>query len=111
VVVLPYLEASQSGVGSLAKGYGRPLVASAVGGLPELVSDGSGVLVPPGDADALADALDGILGDRARLEEMGRAGLRSLHERAGWPVVGALTVEAYARHLGVPEPRLADARA
>jgi glycosyltransferase involved in cell wall biosynthesis len=111
VVVLPYLEASQSGVGSLAKGHGRPLVASAVGGLPELVSDGSGLLVPPADADALADALDGLLGDRARLERMGNAGLRSLHERAGWPVVGALTVEAYARHLGVPEPRLAAARA
>jgi starch synthase len=111
LVVLPYLEASQSGVGSLAKGYGRPLVASAVGGLPELVSDGSGVLVPPGDADALADALEALLGDRARLEEMGSAGLRSLRELAGWPVVGALTVEAYARHLGVPRPRIAGARA
>src|ERR1700722_8343920 len=80
-------------------------------GRPELVSDGSGLLVPPADADALADALDGLLGDRALLERMGNAGLRSLHERAGWPVVGALTVEAYARHLGVPEPRLAAARA
>ncbi|MFZ0386524.1 MAG: glycosyltransferase family 4 protein [Solirubrobacteraceae bacterium] len=111
VVVLPYLEASQSGVGSLAKGHGRPLVASAVGGLPELVSDGSGLLVPPADPDALADALDGLLGDRALLERMGNAGLWSLHERSGWPVVGALTVEAYARYLGVPEPRLATARA
>ena len=100
LVVLPYVEASQSGVGSLAKGHGRPLVASAVGGLPELVSDGSGVLVPPADADALADTITEILDDRPRLERMASAGLQALQERSGWPGVAALTVEAYARYLG-----------
>lgn len=102
VVVLPYLEASQSGVGSLAKGHGRPLVASAVGGLSELLSDDSGALVPAADADALARTLDDLLGNRARLERMGEAGLRTLREHAGWPVIGALTIEAYARHLQAP---------
>jgi glycosyltransferase involved in cell wall biosynthesis len=101
IVVLPYIEASQSGVGSLAKAHGRPIVASAVGGLPELVADGSGVLVAGGDPEALAGELDELLGDRARLEQLREAGLRTLRDSAGWPVVAARTIEAYERYLGV----------
>jgi glycosyltransferase involved in cell wall biosynthesis len=71
-----------------------------------LVSDGSGVLVTPGDAEALANALDGLLGDRARLEQMGNAGLETLRERAGWPVVARRTVEAYEQYLGAPRTRV-----
>jgi alpha-maltose-1-phosphate synthase len=103
--VLPYIEASQSGVGSLAKAHGRPIVATAVGGLPELVADGSGSLVPAGDAPALAAELDDLLGDRPRLEELREAGLRTLRETAGWPVVAGRTIEAYERYLGV-QPEL-----
>lgn len=54
---------------------GRPVVASRVGGLPDLVEDGvTGLLVPPGDAQALAAALSSLLSDPARAEAMGRAG-------------------------------------
>jgi alpha-maltose-1-phosphate synthase len=101
LVVLPYIEASQSGVGSLAKAHGRPIVATAVGGLPELVADGSGTLVPADDAPALAAELDQLLGDRPRLERIREAGLRTLRETAGWPVVAERTIEAYERYLGV----------
>jgi len=99
IVVLPYVEASQSGVGSLAKGFGRPLVASDVGGLRELLADGSGELVPPRDPERLAATLDDVLGDRAALERMGAAGRRTMHEQSGWPEVAAKTIAAYERHL------------
>lgn len=57
-----------------ALGTGRPVLASAVGGIPELVRSGhNGVLVPPGDEDALADALGDLLGDPARRAAMGEA--------------------------------------
>lgn len=52
---------------------GRALVASRVGGLPELVGDDNGVLVPAGDPAALAAALDTLLGRRDVLERMGTA--------------------------------------
>lgn len=53
----------------------RPVVASAVGGITDMVADGeTGLLVPPGDADALAVALSAILSDRERATSMGRAG-------------------------------------
>jgi glycosyltransferase involved in cell wall biosynthesis len=59
-----------------AMAHAKPVVATAVGGTPELVVDGeTGVLVPPGDVGALADALDGLLRDPRRAHRMGRAGL------------------------------------
>lgn len=57
-----------------AMGCGRPLVASRVGGIPELVDEGStGLLVPPRSASALGEAVSSLLGERARAEAMGRA--------------------------------------
>jgi glycosyltransferase involved in cell wall biosynthesis len=58
VVVLPYVRASQSAVIPLAFGYGRPVITTAVGGLVDLVRDGeNGLLIPPGDSEALATAV------------------------------------------------------
>jgi glycosyltransferase involved in cell wall biosynthesis len=60
-----------------AMAAGRPVVASAVGGVPELVThDETGLLVPPGDAAALRDAIQSLLADPARRARMGEAGRR-----------------------------------
>ena len=96
VVVLPYLEASQSAVAAIAMAYGVPVVATSVGGLPEAVYHGrSGTIVPPGDPDALADAIAEILLDaqkRARLAQ----GARDLATgELSWARVAELTEEVY----------------
>ena len=55
--------------------FGLPVIASAVGGTPEAVADGAtGLLVPAGDAAALADAIAALAADAPRREAMGRAG-------------------------------------
>ncbi|MEU4635989.1 MULTISPECIES: glycosyltransferase family 4 protein [Micromonospora] len=70
---------------------GVPLVATAVGGLPELVGDGA-VLVPPGDVDAVDAAVRDLLDDPVRRAEVGRRGLA---RAATWPTE-ADTVAALA---------------
>jgi len=58
LVAAPYLSATQSGVIQIAYSFGKPVVATRVGGLPEAVADGvTGYLVPPADAGAIAAAI------------------------------------------------------
>src|SRR4029077_824531 len=62
VVVLPYVEASQSGVVSMAYSAAKPVVATSVGGLPEMVEDGgTGYLVPPRNVSQLAESVTRLL--------------------------------------------------
>lgn len=64
IVILPYLEATQSGPLALAAAFGKASVVTEVGGLPELMDrDGSGLLVPPNDPKAFADAVIRLLKD------------------------------------------------
>lgn len=62
-------------------GAGRPVVATGVGGVPEIVRDGiEGILVAPGDPDVLADAIVRLLGDPVLRERMGAAGRKRQRE-------------------------------
>jgi glycosyltransferase involved in cell wall biosynthesis len=71
---------------------GRPIVASAVSGIPEMLVDGeSGVLVPPDDAPALAQAVVGLLRDAARRRRIGDAA----HER----LTTRFTLPGFARGM------------
>ena len=83
-----------------AMGWGRPLVASRTGGLPDLVVDGdNGLLVPPGDPAALAAALRGLLEDDGRRHAMGAAALaraRAFSTAAVVPRIEATYREATA---------------
>lgn len=98
VVALPYVQASQSGVGSLAKSHGRAMVVTSVGGLPELVADGSGLVVPPQNSAELADAICSLLTDTERARTMGQIGAGSAAGLASWPMVAETTLAAYERH-------------
>ena len=60
-----------------AMAYGRPVVATAVGGLLDAVEDGvTGLFVPPGDVAFLREAIAGLLHDDARRVRLGEAGRR-----------------------------------
>jgi glycosyltransferase involved in cell wall biosynthesis len=82
VAVLPSYREAQ-GLSILeAMAISRPVVASAVGGIPEMIEDGrSGLLVPPHDRDALARAVMRLLLDHQYADLLGRAGRDLVHER------------------------------
>ena len=92
VIVVPSRREGYGVVAREAMAYGRPVVATAVGGLVDAVEDGvTGMLVPPGDPPALRAALDQLLADPDRRAALGATG----HERA----TATLSREASAASL------------
>ncbi len=82
VAVLPSYREAQGLVILEAMALARPVVASDVGGIPEMIEDGvTGLLVPPHDAQALADAISRLLLDHPLADMIGRAGHRLVHDR------------------------------
>jgi len=76
VVLAPYRIEAQSGVALTAFHFSRPVIATAVGGLPEIIDGTNGILVPPEDPRALAEAVDEFFTSRDRAA-MERAAARS----------------------------------
>lgn len=71
LLLLPYKEASQSGVVMMGLPFGVPVVANAVGSIPEIIVSGKhGEIVPTGDIRDFADAIRALLADKERWERM-----------------------------------------
>ena len=101
VVVLPYTSASQSGIVPLAYAFGKPVVATRVGALPDVVIDGvTGLLVEPGDERSLANALVTLLSNEGLRSEMGKNALKYCQEHLSWDAIARRTVEVYAELTG-----------
>jgi glycosyltransferase involved in cell wall biosynthesis len=100
VVVAPSLREGYGVAPREAMAWGRPVVASRVGGLVDAVEDGvTGLLVPPGDVAALRAALQQLLGDAALRARLGAAA-REKAQRELSPAVAAERLEAvYAEAL------------
>ena len=98
VVVLPYVEASQSGVVPIAYAFEKPVVVTDVGGLPETVDhEVTGIVVPPRDDAALANAIARLLERPDLARQMGAAGRRKLEREWSAPRVAEQTMEVYER--------------
>src|SRR6266513_5218306 len=71
-----------------AMSYGIPAIASRVGGIPDIIEDGvSGLLVPPADPQALAQAIERVAGDPAFARQLAEAGRERLRTRFSWDVI------------------------
>lgn len=95
LAALPYTHASQSGVGSVAAGYGVPAVVTKLGGLTELALDPSYV-VGPGDEEALARAILAHVDDGPGVRERV---LREIAAPRSWEAVAGQSIELYERVL------------
>ena len=101
VVVCPSRREGYGVVARQAMAHGRPVVATAVGGLAEAVVDGeTGLLVPAGDMAALRAALGRLLGDAELRARLGAAGRERVRERYSRDVAAAATLAAYETALG-----------
>jgi starch synthase len=81
-----------------AMACGTAVVASEVGGIPEVVADGvTGLLVPPGNHEALAAALNELIRDPSRARSMGQAGRERAVAEFSWTSVAEQTASLYAK--------------
>jgi glycosyltransferase involved in cell wall biosynthesis len=89
---------------------GLPVVASRLSGIPELVTDGvDGLLVPAGDASALADALERLADDRALAGRLGAAGRATVLRDYDVDRNARLLAERIRTALATPQGRVASA--
>jgi phosphatidylinositol alpha-mannosyltransferase len=83
---------------------GTPVIASDIAGYRDVVRDGAdGILVPPGDARALAMALRDLYDEPGRRVELARNALAGV-QRFAWPRVAAQVMDAYRDAIATPEP-------
>ncbi len=98
IVVVPSRREGYGVVAREAMAYGRAVVATNVGGLPDAIEDGvTGLLVPARDPQALRAALERLLGDASLRESLGAAGRRRAADELGWDAAAAATIGVYRR--------------
>ncbi|MFN3189913.1 MAG: glycosyltransferase family 4 protein [Aureliella sp.] len=103
VVVLPYNEATQSGVVPVAYNYAKPVVATDVGALAECVEhEVTGLLVPPREPEQLARSLARLLRDERQRHQLGKAGKQRQDAESSPGVVAERTVRVYEQACRLP---------
>lgn len=96
LAAFPYLMIYQSGALQVAYSCAKPVVATRVGGLADAVRDGeTGLLVPPRDPQALAQAIVRLLRDPALARQMGERGRQLSEETGSWDGIASTARQAY----------------
>ncbi|MGZ4195600.1 MAG: glycosyltransferase family 4 protein [Solirubrobacteraceae bacterium] len=107
IVVLPYTRTDrfdQSGVLATALAFVTPTVLSDVGGFGEVAATGAGMVVPPGDAAALAAALAELLGDDDRRTRMAQAAATAAAGPYSWDAAARRTLKLYEQVMAAADP-------
>lgn len=99
VVVMPYIEATQSAVLMTAFAFNKPVIVTNVGGLPESVDYGNaGIIIPPQDTNALADAILKIL-RQTDLVDLLKRNIEQQSNRLSYDNVAKMTLEIYSKKI------------
>ena len=100
VVVLPYIEGTQTGIIPIAYAFKKPVVVTDVGDIPDVVDDGkTGFIVPPKDSKALADSILKLLKDDKLRKEMGENAYIKMKKELSWNKITEKTIEVYKNIL------------
>ncbi len=103
LVVLPYLEADQSGVLFTALAFGKPLLLSDVGGFPEVAATGAARTVPAGDSAALREELRELLADPAARAAMTESARVAAAGPYSWDAIAQRTLALYGSLCAQPQ--------
>lgn len=96
IVVLPYVDASQSGIIPIAYAFKKPVIVTDVGSIAEVVEDGkTGIIVPPKNSVALAEAIITLLKNDALRTEMGENAYKKMQAELSWEQIGTETLKVY----------------
>jgi glycosyltransferase involved in cell wall biosynthesis len=100
VIALPYRIVFQSGAAMLGQTFGIPVVVANVGAMREMIGpDTTGLLVPPDDSDALADALVRLLQDDSARRRMGEAARAHARRSGDWNAIARRVLDHYTELL------------
>jgi glycosyltransferase involved in cell wall biosynthesis len=107
LLALPYIEASQSGVLANAIGFGLPVVATDIGELAAVVRDtGMGLVVPPADSEALAEAISYMARDNRLYKELAANARWAAAHNYSRQTILARTLTAYQGRFQEPTPSI-----
>lgn len=96
IIVLPYIEASQSGVIAMSYAFGKPVVVTDVGSLTEIVKHGlNGIVVPPKDPVSLASAIIKVLEDNELKKALGQKAFDFANSVLSWDNIAQMTRNKY----------------
>jgi alpha-maltose-1-phosphate synthase len=96
VVVLPYIDGSQTGIISIASEFHKPVIASDVGNFNDMIIDGeTGILIPAADIDAIEKAIIRLLRDDDLRNRMGVAAYTMTAQNLSWDVISKQIIETY----------------
>jgi glycosyltransferase involved in cell wall biosynthesis len=100
IVVLPYTQIDQSGVLCLSYTFGKPVITTKVGGLPEMIREGvTGYTVPPANIHALSEKIIEAWQNRENLQEMGSNAQKLINGEYSWDRLEESTIEVYQEIL------------
>jgi starch synthase len=100
IIVLPYIEGTQSGVLATALALGKPTVATRVGCFEETIEDGqNGLLVNPGETEGLSKAILELLTNEALRKDIGKRAKKYSDEFLQWDPIAKVTLESYQEIL------------
>lgn len=95
-LVLPYIESTTSGIAQLAYGFSKPIIATDVGNIPEVIEDGeTGFIVPPRNVDKLAEKMLILLNNEMLLKKMSYT-IQEKSKKFSWENIACDTVNFYS---------------
>jgi glycosyltransferase involved in cell wall biosynthesis len=99
-VVLPYIEGSQSGIAAMAFAFGKPVIATNVGSIPEMVEHNkTGIIVPARNKEILSRAIIDLLQNTDKRKSFSQNARKAALTKFGWNHIAELTTKSYEQAI------------